>query len=63
MRRLARYQVGSALAAWGAGAMRTVLGSYTEAFVFAGATCFIAAAFALAAGRGPHRSRAQPVPA
>jgi hypothetical protein len=46
------HQIGAGLAAWLAGLMRTVLMSYTEAFVIAGAACFIAAVLSLAVNRG-----------
>ncbi len=47
------HQVGSALAAWGAGVLRSAYGSYVEAFVIAGVTCFVAAMLGLMSGRGP----------
>ena len=39
----AAHQLGAALAAWGAGEMRDVLGSYQPAFVVAGIACLGAA--------------------
>ncbi|MBU3690125.1 MAG: MFS transporter [Acidimicrobiales bacterium mtb01] len=39
----AGHQVGAALAAWGAGAIRDSTGSYTIAFIVAGIACFVAA--------------------
>jgi MFS family permease len=48
----AMHQVGAGFAAWGAGTMRTVLLTYTEAFVIAGFACFVAAALSLAVNRG-----------
>jgi hypothetical protein len=35
--------VGAAIAAWGAGVIRDVTGSYGPAFVIAGLACFVAA--------------------
>ena len=40
----AGHQLGAALAAWGAGAIRDHTGSYQLAFVIAGASCLVAAA-------------------
>ena len=48
----AGHQVGAATAAVGAGVIRTVQGSYLEAFVFAGAAGFFAAAASLMIRRG-----------
>jgi predicted MFS family arabinose efflux permease len=39
----AGHQMGAALAAWGAGELRDVTGSYRLAFTLAGAACFVAA--------------------
>lgn len=39
----AGHQVGAAIAAWGAGVIRDVTGSYGPAFVIAGLACFVAA--------------------
>jgi hypothetical protein len=39
----AGHQMGAALAAWGAGELRDVTGSYQLAFVLAGAACLVAA--------------------
>jgi predicted MFS family arabinose efflux permease len=39
----AGHQVGGALAAWGAGLLRDVTGSYQPAFIVAGAACILAA--------------------
>jgi len=52
---VASHQVGAALAAYAAGALRTQLGSYAWAFLSAGARCLIAAVAVLpiARGRGP----------
>lgn len=57
------HQIGAALAAWGAGLMRTALGGYLEAFVIAGVSCFAGALLVLFVGRGPERRGAVPVPA
>jgi MFS family permease len=45
------HQVGSAMAAYGAGLIRTFGGSYTGAFWISGALCFIAAVMVLNIGR------------
>ena len=49
---VAAHQVGAAFAAYAAGALRTVSGSYTLAFFGAGALCVIAALIVLPIGRG-----------
>jgi sugar phosphate permease len=43
----AAHQLGAALAAWAGGASRTWFGSYTYAFVSAGALCLVASALSL----------------
>ncbi len=48
---VAAHQVGAAFAAYGAGALRTVTGSYTFAFFSAGALCVIAALVVLPIGK------------
>jgi sugar phosphate permease len=48
----AAHQVGAAVAALGAGIIRTDLGSYVLAFVFAGFACLAASTMALMIGRG-----------
>lgn len=48
---VAAHQVGAAFAAYGAGVLRTVTGSYTLAFFSAGALCVIAALVVLPIGR------------
>ena len=58
----AMHQLGAGFAAWGAGVMRTVLLSYTEAFLIAGFACFVAAALSLGVNRGPTQ-RLEPQPA
>lgn len=59
---VAAHQVGAAVAAFAAGALRTVTGSYTLAFLSAGALCVIAALVVLPIGRG-RRLVPQAVPA
>ncbi|WP_242333752.1 MULTISPECIES: MFS transporter [Anaeromyxobacter] len=51
----ASHQVGAALAALGAGLVRTELGDYRLAFLASGAICMAAALLALAIGRGRAR--------
>jgi len=58
----ASHQVGAACAAYAAGALRTVSGSYTLAFFSAGALCAIAALVVLPIGRG-RRAAGQPAAA
>jgi predicted MFS family arabinose efflux permease len=59
---VAAHQVGAAFAAYGAGALRTVTGSYTLAFFSAGALCVIAALVVLPIGKA-RRLAAQPATA
>lgn len=49
----ASHQVGAAVAATGAGVIRTVTGDYFLAFVSAGVLCLVAAALSLGIGREP----------
>lgn len=49
----AGHQVGGAIAAYGAGAMRDMTGSYLLAFMISGATCLIAAILAMRVRHGP----------
>jgi sugar phosphate permease len=49
---MAAHQVGAAMAALGAGSIRTVLGDYQLAFLSSGLLCLVAAMFSLAIGRG-----------
>src|SRR5882724_7387424 len=49
---VAGHQLGAALAALGAGAIRTYLGTYTSAFILAGLMCVTAVAVVLPIGRG-----------
>lgn len=51
----ASHQVGGAFAAWGAGYVRTVSGSYVGAFVAAGAICLLASMMVLFIGAGRRR--------
>ncbi|HZZ84909.1 MAG TPA: MFS transporter [Anaeromyxobacteraceae bacterium] len=61
----AAHQVGAAVAALGAGLVRTRLGDYHHAFVAAGSICMVAGFFALLVGRGARGGApvAEPVPA
>jgi predicted MFS family arabinose efflux permease len=58
------HQVGSAMAAFGAGAIRSSFGDYLAAFVLAGVLCLGAAMLALQIGRAgrPGASRSDPIP-
>jgi predicted MFS family arabinose efflux permease len=56
----AAHQVGAALAAWGAGRIRDVVGDYQPAFIVAGIAC-LCAAVAVPSIRGD-RSRVHPAP-
>ena len=49
----AGHQLGAAFAAFGAGKIRDVTGSYQAAFVISGALCLVAAAGVLRIGREP----------
>jgi sugar phosphate permease len=53
---MAMHQVGAGVAAWGAGLLRVSYGNYEAAFLFAGATCLLAALLALLIAR---RGRAE----
>jgi sugar phosphate permease len=57
----AAHQLGAALTAFAAGALRGALGSYVEAFMISGLLCLIAALMVLAIGRGD--DEAIPLPA
>ena len=48
---LAIHQIGGALAAFGAGFMRTALETYLQAFMISGVACIVAAGMALAISR------------
>lgn len=54
----AGHQIGAAIAAWGAGWLRDVTGSYRPAFVIAGVMCIVAA---IGVARVPSRPAQQPV--
>ena len=58
----AAHQLGVAMAAFGAGALRTALGTYLEAFMFAGLLCLGAALMVLFIGRS-EQERLAPAPA
>ncbi|HEY3117220.1 MAG TPA: MFS transporter, partial [Chloroflexota bacterium] len=51
---LASHQLGAALMAFGAGAIRTWLGDYQAAFMISGTLCLIAAGMASRVGRESH---------
>jgi sugar phosphate permease len=56
------HQVGSAVAAYGSGLLRTYRGDYFDAFIAAGVLCFIAAVLVLGVGRrSPDRPASRPV--
>ncbi|MFN0092283.1 MAG: MFS transporter, partial [Acidimicrobiales bacterium] len=59
----AAHQLGAAAAAWGAGYMRDLFGSYQPAFVVAGVACLAAAAAAPAIGRERRRPVVAPAAA
>src|SRR5436305_284130 len=59
----ASHQFGAAFAAWAAGASRGWLGSYTVAFVSAGALCLVAAGLSLRVTRPEPTLAAAPAPA
>jgi sugar phosphate permease len=54
---VASHQVGAAVAAFGAGAIRTYAGDYFDAFMIAGIACLIAAAMVLRIGRNVRSDR------
>jgi predicted MFS family arabinose efflux permease len=58
---VAGHQLGAALAAFGAGAIRTYLGTYTSAFLLAGLLCATAILVVLPIGRGPRKESSLPV--
>ena len=58
----ASHQVGAAIAATGAGVIRTVTGDYFLAFVSAGALCLVAAVLSLGIGRSEEISATPLVP-
>jgi sugar phosphate permease len=59
----AAHQLGAAIAAFGAGALRTALGTYLEAFMLAGLMCLGAALMVLFIGRTGRQGLPAPVPA
>jgi sugar phosphate permease len=59
----AAHQLGAAIAAFGAGALRTTLGTYLEAFMLAGLMCLGAALMVLFIGRTGRQELPAPVPA
>lgn len=58
---IAAHQVGAALAAWGAGWVRTNEGAYDHAFLLSGGLCVLTAGAVLFIGRG-NATRAQTTP-
>jgi hypothetical protein len=54
---VAGHQIGAATAALGAGTLRTMLGTYEQAFLTAGGLCVLAALLALRIGMGARRQR------
>jgi sugar phosphate permease len=59
----ASHQLGAALAAFAAGALRVTLGTYLEAFMLSGLLCLAAALMVLFIGRSRDVSLPEPVPA
>lgn len=57
---VAAHQFGAAGAAFGAGALRTALGGYVEAFTIAGGLCLVAALMVLRIGRGARIDQVSP---
>jgi len=53
----AMHQVGSAMAAAGAGLLHDTVGNYTSSFLISGLLCFLASAAVLPVGRRPQRGR------
>ncbi|MBP5977370.1 MFS transporter, partial [Brasilonema sp. CT11] len=60
---VAGHQLGAATAALGAGALRTWLGSYLQAFILSGVLCLIAAVLVLRIGQRPGTRNSQFSPA
>ncbi|WP_392532311.1 MFS transporter [Nostoc sp. C117] len=52
---VAGHQIGAATAAFGAGVLRTWMGSYFQAFILSGVLCLIAAVCVLQIGQTPNR--------
>ncbi|MEI9894079.1 MAG: MFS transporter [Chthoniobacter sp.] len=59
---IAAHQVGAALAAWGAGLIRTVEGAYDHAFFISGSLCVLTAAGVLFIGRRPAAAHSSLIP-
>ena len=57
----ASHQLGASTAAFGAGAIRTMLGDYQVAFWVSGTLCLLAAVLALQVGTRPARVAGSPV--
>jgi sugar phosphate permease len=57
------HQLGAALSAFAAGALRMSLGTYLEAFLLSGLLCLIAALMVLFIGRSQDAARLVPIPA
>lgn len=60
---VAAHQIGAATAAFGAGALRTWLGTYLQAFILSGILCLIAAALVLRISQRPNTTDSQLSPA
>jgi predicted MFS family arabinose efflux permease len=56
---VAGHQLGAATAAFGAGVLRTFLGSYFHAFILSGVLCLIAAVLVLQIGQHPTKNNSQ----
>jgi predicted MFS family arabinose efflux permease len=59
---VASHQIGAALAAWGAGLIRTTQGAYDHAFFVSGSLCVLTAAGVLLIGRHRHDAVANSSP-
>lgn len=59
---IASHQVGAALAAWGAGLIRTTEGAYDHAFLISGSLCVLTAAGVLMIGRHQGNAAANSLP-
>ena len=59
----AAHQLGAALAAFAAGALRVELGTYLEAFMLSGLLCLVASLMVLFIGQSPETAAPVPVPA
>jgi sugar phosphate permease len=59
----AAHQLGAALVAFAAGALRVEFGAYLQAFLVSGALCLVAALMVLLIGRSREQPLAPPVPA